>query len=65
MMSSIHPLQLPHKQSDMQYFETLFFKVESGMVVLASTDWLSPSMYVGPSTGMPIILNLYLRPLMY
>ena len=42
MMSSIHPLQLPQEHSDMVYFETSSFKVESGMVVLASTDWLSP-----------------------
>ena len=35
-----------------------FFKVESGMVVLAKTDWLSPQMHVGPMMGIPIMLQL-------
>ena len=28
------------------------------------TDWLSPKTYDGKSTEMPIILSLYLKPLM-
>ena len=34
------------------------FNMDSGIVVLASTEWLSPNMKVGSSTGIPIILNL-------
>ena len=42
-----------------------FFKIESGIEVFASTDWLSPCMYTGSSQGIPIILSLYLKPPRY
>ena len=35
-----------------------FFNVETGLVVLASTYWLSPNTDTGLSTGMPIIWSL-------
>ena len=42
-----------------------FLSIDSGTVVFASTDWLSPWMCDGPSQGIPIILSLYLKPLRY
>ncbi len=42
-----------------------FFNVDPGVVVLASTDWLSPKTNAGSSTVMPIILSLYLKPRIY
>ena len=40
-----------------------FLRVESGMEAFAETEWLSPWMKAGPSTGVPIILSLCLSPL--
>ena len=42
-----------------------FFRVESGIHLLYKTDWLSPYKNEQPITGIPIILNLYLRPISY
>ena len=42
-----------------------FLNVELRLLVLATTDLLSSWLKHGPSTGIPIILNLYLRPLKY
>jgi len=45
--------------------EDFFFNVECGFDVFTNTDWLSPKINVGPSTGIPIIRNLYQRPRTY
>ena len=52
------PLSFPPRTKWNDIDHDLFFKLELGLELLKSTDWLSTSMQVGISIDIPIIHSL-------